>query len=155
MIQKDIIEVNHLDLVVNAMRIAELIQTEFNNSLLNSVLNIFPVPRGGIACAYLTVAFLNGQIKFVDNIEDADIAIDDIIDSGRTKEKLLNQNPSVKFYAFYENPINWISFPYERTLDNEDKSIDDAYVRLMEYFKIDINKLEEFKFKIEHAIENT
>ena len=153
--QKDIIEVTHLDLVVNAMRIAELIQADFADKLSASILNIFPVPRGGIACAYLTAAFLNGQIKFVDNAEDADIAIDDIIDSGMTKDLILNRNPNLKFYAFYENPINWISFPYERTLEGEDKSIDDAYMRLMEYFKISIDKFNDFKTEVEHAAENT
>ena len=132
---KDIINLEHLDMVVNAIRIAEQIIDDFNDKFKDSdfSLNIYPVPRGGIACAYLTAGYIPTKIKFVNDPTEADIAIDDVIDSGRTKDKILKLNPNLKFYAFYENPTAWLVFPYERTLDEENTSIDDAITRILEY----------------------
>jgi hypothetical protein len=91
-----------------------------------------------------------------DTPENADIFIDDIVDSGRTKEKYLAKFPNAKFYALIENengkPDNpWIVFPWE---ENSESSIDDAFVRLEQYYGIDKkiikNNIEEVVANCQH-----
>ena len=144
---KEIVELQHLDVVVNAIRVAELIKKDFKGQLENSNfdLRVFPVPRGGIPCAYLVAGILGGNIKFVDSAEEAQIIIDDIIDSGKTRDDLLKKNEYAKFYALFEHPSTWLSLPFERTLDGKDKSIEDAIIRLMEYRNIPLDEFESFK----------
>lgn len=148
---KEIIELDHIAVVAAALKVAKQIQEDFQGQLSNKEtfsLKIYPVPRGGIPCAYLTAGFLSGNIKFVNSVEEAHIIIDDILDSGRTRDSLLVKNKYAKFYALFENPTHWLSLPFERTLDGKDKSIDDAIIRIMEYRNIELDHFEEYKTKL-------
>lgn len=124
-------EISHNELLKAAAHTAYRINDDFKNHFTK--LKIFPVPRGGVACAYAVLLCINKHYDLVCSPEDADIAIDDIIDSGETRKKILNRNPNIKFYALYENPTEWLVFPFEKTLNNEDSSIDDAIIRILEY----------------------
>lgn len=149
---KEIKELNHFDMVCAAQNIALQIEEDFKNykNLKGSkTLNLYGVPRGGIPCTYLVKGFIhNISTRFVDDISEADIIIDDIIDSGRTKEQLLKLQPNAKFYALFVNPEHWLSLPFERTLNREDTSIDDAVIRIMEYKNIDLANFESYKTKL-------
>jgi len=124
-------EISHVELLKAAAYTAYKINNDFKNN--TAKLKIFPVPRGGVACAYAVLLYINKYWSLVQTAEDADIAIDDIIDSGETRKKILSRNPNIKFYALYENPIEWLVFPFEKTLNNDDSSIDDAIIRILEY----------------------
>jgi GTP cyclohydrolase I len=91
----------------------------------------YGVPRGG-AC----VAALNGSA--VDTPEEADIIVDDIVDSGRTREQWRARFPDKPFYALVDktephSPYRdrgFVLFPWNPP---GEKHIEDAVVRILEY----------------------
>lgn len=95
----------------------------------------YGVPRGG-----QIVAGMTGNA--VDTIEDADVIIDDLIDSGST----LNQ------YSKYGKPFialidkrkelqgEWLVFPWEHKEDDSQETIEDNVKRLLQYFGEDVNR---------------
>ena len=137
-------EITHHELIQKASLVAQKINNDFKN--YDGILKIFPVPRGGVACAYAVALYLIKHYEFVHQPKEADIAIDDVIDSGNTKKIISNSNPNIKFYALYENPTDWKIFPFEKTLNSKDTSIDDAIIRILEYKgKLDIINIEDAK----------
>ena len=67
----------------------------------------------------------------VANPEEADLILDDIIDSGSTKKKFKKLFPKKKFVALFEKDSNvdWVNFPFEKKLD-EDQN--DTVIRLLQ-----------------------
>lgn len=99
---------------------------------------IYGVPRGGIAFATRMSSVT--EIPLTENpIKNETIVLDDIIDSGKTREKYkdfdflslhLNKN-NKKTNAFYINKSDeWVCYPWE--LDQE-KSGEDIVVRMLEF----------------------
>ncbi|KKP77705.1 MAG: GTP cyclohydrolase 1 [candidate division WS6 bacterium GW2011_GWF1_35_23] len=92
-------------------------------------INIYPVPRGGIPIAYHLLRYLPNS-SIVDSRDEADIIIDDLVDSGKTRQKF----DSLPFYTAFDkqkNPeLGWLVFPWE---GSGESSIEDACVRLLEY----------------------
>ena len=102
----------------------------------------FGVPRGGIPIAYLLAGMTDG--KLVDTAEEADIIVDDIIDSGATRLRY----PGKKFIALVSREIvpsavvaagqtvagahlnDWVVFPWEQS---PEQSIEDACTRLLQF----------------------
>lgn len=94
------------------------------------VAKCYGVPRGGAI-----VAGILGNA--VDRIEDASYVVDDIIDSGKTQERMLAMLPKeVQFIALFnkqeekELQGKWVVFPWEG--DPED-DIQDTIVRQLEF----------------------
>lgn len=77
-------------------------------------LKIYGIPRGGIPVAYLLTKF--GFI-LADTPEEADIFVDDIIDSGRTLERWCDEYPGKPFFALIDaenkEDDTWYVFPWE------------------------------------------
>lgn len=80
----------------------------------NLPINVFGIPRGGIPVAYLLTAF---GFTVATKPEDADIFVDDIIDSGRTLERWCDEYPGKPFFALMDaenkQPDTWYVFPWE------------------------------------------
>lgn len=91
---------------------------------------IFGVPRGGIYIAYLIEAMGLGII--VDHPQEADVIVDDLIDSGATMGKYKSLYPEKPFYAPIRktNKKNWILFPWDRSAET---SIEDNVTRIIQY----------------------
>ena len=94
---------------------------------------IYGVPRGGVPVAYGVCHAL--QRKAVDAIPvslvgDADIIVDDIIDSGATKARY----PGKPFYALVDKrhceDKDWVVFPWE---DSVEGSASDIVTRLLQF----------------------
>ena len=85
----------------------------------------YGVPRGGQIVAGMTG-------KAVDTIEEADVIIDDLIDSGATFERYKQYNK--KFYSLIDKRVEyqneWLVFPWE----NEEGNVEDNVRRLLQYF---------------------
>jgi len=103
-------------------------------------LKIHAIPRGGIPVSYLIMKYVDGNnYEFTDIASDADVIIDDLIDSGATATRARKLNPEALFLV----PINkqldmeykgqWIVFPWEGVEGGEDSSADDIVTRLLEY----------------------
>ena len=104
----------------------------FNNKPWTSGL-FYGVPRGGIAPAYMLAGMAGGRVT--NTPDEADYIIDDLIDSGRTKEHYESLYPYADFIALFEkqDPMEWLVFPWEVTAKGEDKSAEDIFTRFLEF----------------------
>lgn len=90
---------------------------------MGEVPKVYGVPRGGCA-----VAAMIGEP--VDHPVSAHAIVDDLIDSGATRDRYASQFPNVPFFALYEKQPgdDWLEFPWEQ---NEAPATD-AVVRLLQ-----------------------
>src|SRR5215475_11377862 len=88
---------------------------------LNGYFKIYGIPNGGIHAAHLAKVS-HPDVTLVETPSEADVFVDDVIDSGRTRkfwtENHLQQKP---FFALvdktngdFEWKGTWVSFPWER-----------------------------------------
>jgi GTP cyclohydrolase I len=107
-----------------------------------TIIKIYAVPRGGIPVAYLLGNALSRyaiQCKMAEDPLDADIFVDDLIDSGSTMRKYCDEYPGIPFFALIDKTTSevyknvWIVFPWEVTSKGEDESATDAVVRMMQF----------------------
>ena len=95
----------------------------------------YGVPRGG-----QIVAGMTGNA--VDTIEEADVIIDDLIDSGTTMEKYLKYEKT--FIALIDKRIElqgeWLVFPWETKEDDSEETVEDNVKRLLQYFGEDVDR---------------
>lgn len=91
---------------------------------------VYGIPRGGVPVALMLTHYLNCTIA--DKPEDADVFVDDIVDSGHTKGKFATLYPNKPFYALIDklnnakhSELGWVVFPWEK---EEDKLNDDSIV---------------------------
>lgn len=98
---------------------------------------IFGVPRGGVPVAYLLAGMVeHGRVALC--LEDADVVVDDIGDSGTTRQKYR----AFPFYALFGKPQfqgtvgeiiksdTWLVFPWEQTVEG---SAEDICTRLLQF----------------------
>lgn len=113
------------------------------------VYKIYGIPRGGVPAAYMiTRVFreLGHNAETVDQPEQADIIVDDIIDSGATMRRFEKKYPG-KFYmalvgsakkigapGFYVSRIvdSWVVFPWENDEQGKDESATDVVTRMLQ-----------------------
>lgn len=98
---------------------------------------LYGVPRGGIPVAYLVSGFIPGAVV-VDKVEQSNVVIDDIVDSGTTRRRYTDEYnlPFLDLARFLEEPHKsnqWIVFPWEKTANDNDTSADDIVIRLLQY----------------------
>lgn len=131
------IQLNHDDVTALAHRTAEAIrQYQQGNGNPITALRAYAVPRGGIPAAYL----LQGLVGFhiTSDPADADIFIDDLIDSGSTCERYCDEYPGKPFFALLDKRTDeqfrgeWIVFPWEVTDEGTDNSGTDVITRLLQ-----------------------
>jgi len=87
----------------------------------------YGIPRGGAVIAGMTD-------NPVETPEEADIIIDDLIDSGETARKWKEKYPNKEFIFLYnkqeEHQNMWLVFPYE---EEGVKDIEDCIIRVLEF----------------------
>tara|TARA_R110001606_G_scaffold117492_1_gene246989 strand:- start:347 stop:1186 length:840 start_codon:yes stop_codon:yes gene_type:complete len=95
----------------------------------------YGVPRAG-----QIVAGMTGNA--VDDIESADVIIDDLIDSGTTFERYKKHNKP--FITLIDKRIElqdeWLVFPWEAKEDDSHETVEDNVKRLLQYFGEDVNR---------------
>lgn len=96
----------------------------------------YGIPRGG--------AIISGMTgNAVMTPEQADIIIDDLIDSGATAKKWKSKYPTKKFIFLFNKQDEdflhnkWLVFPYESLEDSDDIEI--HYIRILEYHNQIVN----------------
>ncbi len=107
-----------------------------------TLLKVYPIPRGGIPVAYALIPHVYSTV--VDDPAAADIFVDDLIDSGRTRDRFTEAYPGKEFFALIdkmpEKAAGWVVFPWEVTADGKDQSADDIVVRLLQHIGEDPNR---------------
>lgn len=93
---------------------------------------LYPIPRGGVYAGMAVVQASEGRVMLVENPENATAYVDDIIDSGATRQKFSDK----PFFALVDKPgegINdWVSFPWER-MNGEQHGPEENIRRLIEF----------------------
>lgn len=95
---------------------------------------VFAVPRGGVPAALAVAA--HTPLELVEDPAQADLFIDDLIDSGSTMEHWCDQFPGKPFFVLIDKKTNeefkgrWIVFPWE---GNAESGIEDNIRRLLQY----------------------
>jgi GTP cyclohydrolase I len=105
----------------------------------DSVTAVYGVPKGGIPVAYLVQAVAGLSCRLVGRPELASLIVDDVVDTGATKKRHLEQTKyPARFAALasYLSPPrekdDWIVFPWEVGPGGTDTSADDIVIRLLE-----------------------
>jgi GTP cyclohydrolase IA len=88
---------------------------------------IYAIPRGGIPAAYLILSYLNYGL-LVESPAEANVFVDDLIDSGSTMQKWTFDFPGVPFIALLDkrepgNADRWVVFPWESQIKSNDDTI--------------------------------
>lgn len=97
-------------------------------------LRAYAVPRGGVGAA-LAVG-MHCTLEIVDDPSEADLFIDDMVDSGATRDKYAELYPNIPFFSLIDKTVigcpyeGWIVFPWEAT---QESGITDNVVRLLQY----------------------
>lgn len=124
-------KVPHEKLLTFAADIADMIRSNQRSGFSPTA---YPVPRGGVPAAYLVKAAYDKKyapdvLLIAEVPEQADHFIDDIIDSGKTRDRYAHNHPGIPFYALVNKPwykdalpssplCGWVVFPWE---SNEDE----------------------------------
>lgn len=90
---------------------------------------IYGVPRGGVPVAVLLLSYMPGA-RLTDTPEEATVFVDDIVDSGFTRDKFAKLYPSIPFFGLFDKPAGtcpegWLVFPWEV---DEERKADDSIV---------------------------
>lgn len=111
-----------------ACRLVALIRKHFAG---RASVAIYGVPRGGVpvALALLACSKSNGGTRFVltELPSQADLFVDDLIDTGATHTLYRERYPKTPFFALFNKQTNpdlgWLVFPWEADGRSEDDSI--------------------------------
>lgn len=96
---------------------------------------VHPIPRGGIPVAYLLASFMP-KIAITADPNDADIFVDDILDSGATMDRFKAKYPGRPFFTMINKEEDhqfkgqYIVFPWEGAEIEE--SVEDNVIRLLQ-----------------------
>ena len=115
----EMITLTNATVQVLARKLAEKIKMD-NHFQDDKILGIYGVARGGIPIAYIVSKYIPDSIV-VDNPKIADVIVDDIIESGATKERY--EEFGRPFYGLIdkskdEEYNDWIQFPWEENDTN-------------------------------------
>jgi len=105
---------------------------------------LYGVPSGGVPAAYLVQKALfiqNASMsEIVDDPQDCTVIIDDVIDSGRTRDSFRAKFPGKPFHVLFEKKPgdDWLSFPWDET--SPLASAWDIPIRLIEFVGEDITR---------------
>ena len=126
-----------------------------NDFIDRNELNIFPVPRGGVPVALMLSDILHRNhilhrdhaivADIVEHPAQADIIVDDLIDSGATRKRFQSSMPHAPFYALYDKSKDfptspWLVFPWEKLDDEESETIEDNVVRILQSIGEDVTR---------------
>lgn len=105
-------------------------------SLLPEATKAYAIPRGGVPAALAVIAH-HGNLQLVDDPAEADLFIDDIIDSGDTMQRWCDAYPGKPFFSLIDKTLEgsefsdrWVVFPWEETAEG---GIEDNIKRLLQF----------------------
>lgn len=94
---------------------------------------LYGIPRGGVAAAYAILSYLE-DAEVVDSPDEASVIVDDLIDSGATRDMYKKRFPMTPFVVLINKQLveyknKWIVFPWEV---NESGGTEDIPIRLLQ-----------------------
>jgi len=111
--------------------------SEVENRFLGNPISVYGVPKNGMILA----GFFRKWTP-VYRPEDADVILDDIIDSGRTRDFYYQNFPDKRFIALFEKEESekdtWFIFPWENEHPARGSEVRENITRILEYIGEDI-----------------
>lgn len=111
-------------------------------------IRVFGVPRGGVFAAYALLAHADYEI--VTSPDEADVIVDDIIDSGSTCNRYFLSHPLIPFCVLIDKrlenntthpKLGWVVFPWEANdIDVPDETIEDNVRRILQFVGEDVTR---------------
>ena len=106
----------------------------------NKYTSIYPVPRGGIALGVILAQMLSLPIVTKNNIDAKTLVVDDLVDSGATRQKFIENDfacihiksytPSNMLPTYYSHKVSkWIKYWWE----DDNSTINDNIIRVLQY----------------------
>jgi GTP cyclohydrolase I len=114
--------------------IAEQLEQEY--TFQTDPVRIYGVPRGGVPVALAVAGHGRGAITVVDSPEKAQVLIDDLTDSGTTKNHYLAHYPASRFIPLFnkkDGDDRWYVFPWEGEAGSDVSGPGDIVRRLLQY----------------------
>lgn len=137
------IELSWDDINKKAFKLACLLKQDFENS--GHKLVMFPIPRGGIYAALAVQGILRGMGIYTDITDDPDNAvfyIDDILESGATRDQVFASCGVKPFYVLVDKQNDelheWVVFPWERAV--KENGPQDNIRRILQYIGEDVDR---------------
>lgn len=101
---------------------------------------IYGIPRGGTYVAMGLHQYPNGYFEIVENPEDAEVFVDDLIDSGQTRDQY--QKYGKPFLALFDKTgedrhLPWIVFPWE---DGQKADAERSILRFMQAMNFEMTE---------------
>lgn len=125
------LELAYKDVRRRADKIASKINEDWSHVFFSGV------PRGGIPAMLLVASAMQSMdisYNIVDDYDDATVIIDDVVDSGETRARVLGANPDAYFYPLVnkqeEGIEEWVVFPWDKS---DADGAGDIPRRLIEY----------------------
>lgn len=105
-------------------------------------ISVYGVPRGGIPAAYAVLLNHKDVLEIADTPEDADVFVDDLLDSGATMKKYNDLYPGKHFYYLFNKQERdyagqWLVFPWEGSVEGSAK---DFTIRLLQFVGEDVER---------------
>ncbi len=120
---------------------ADRVAHEIRKDFPDRSLTVWGVPNGGVPSALAvqsSFTLFSGRFFTLALVEDptlADLYLDDIIDSGRTRDNAIMQYGEKPFYALVDktngDPPGWYDFPWERMCSTD--GVKENIVRLLQF----------------------
>lgn len=124
-----------MEYIITWNQIQKVAEDLIQKNILSKNTKVWGVPRGG---QYLMAFFTPAKSP-----EDADVIIDDLIDSGSTFNQWQKKYPNKRFVAFFEKPFGdkrWYIFPWEK----KDEPLKDNIVRICQFYGLkNVESIEE------------
>lgn len=146
------------DVNKRAARLADVISNALSHK---DVINLYGVPRGGIPVAYAIAAQLSEVFRVVDSPDEADVIVDDIVDSGATRAKFEGKPFWALIDKNHEFIADWIVFPWEGSAD---AGIRDHVIRILQFiggdssdpeFEVNVDRVTKSFMQIRESVDST
>lgn len=127
----------------NVLILTKIMSNKIENLIPVESIKVYPVPRGGIPVAYLLKSHSQKHITIVDDPAEADILIDDLIDSGKTCLHYARLYTKKMFFALLDKRTDedyqnkWVVFPWENSFEG---STLDIPTRFLQAINEDVNR---------------
>ncbi len=132
----------HDDIDKAVQDVVPIIREQIDRSYEPGAIRIYPIPRGGIPVAYLILKYVKEAGVVVSSPEEANVFVDDLIDSGATFERYADSYPETPFITLYDKRLDekpeWLVFPWETS--DTGQLDEDIPLRLLQFIGEDVNR---------------
>lgn len=135
----DVVNLRWDEVIQRARRVAKEIRAITNQK--TDGLLVYAVPNGGIPAALAVLAAEPG-LRLVEEVERANLIIDDLVDSGKTRND--HAHLQIPFLVLLDKQLEglmgqWVSFPWER-MSKDNDGIEDNIRRVLQFIGEDPNR---------------